>query len=76
MAASFAALESGWGKSNIALNKNNLFGLNATDNNPGGNADTFSTVDDCIMNFTSSWMSKRYLNPTYTSLFRGGYFGD
>ena len=33
MAASFAALESGWGKSNIALNKNNLFGLNATDNN-------------------------------------------
>ena len=21
-------------------------------------------------------MSKRYLNPTYTSLFRGGYFGD
>ena len=76
MAASFAALESGWGKSKIALNKNNLFGLNATDNNPGGNADTFSTVDDCIMNFTSSWMSKRYLNPTYTSLFRGGYFGD
>ena len=28
MAASFAALESGWGKSNITLNKNNLFGLN------------------------------------------------
>ena len=76
MAASLAALESNWGKSNIALNKNNLFGLNATDNNPGGNADTFNSVDDCIMNFTSSWMSKRYLNPTYSSLFRGGYFGD
>ena len=28
------------------------------------------------MNFTSSWMSIRYLNPTYTSLVRGGYFGD
>jgi len=76
LAASFAALESGWGKSSIAINKNNLFGLNATDNNPGGNSDTFSTVDDCIMNFTASWMSKRYLNASYTSLFRGGYFGD
>ena len=76
MAASFAALESGWGKSDIAKSKNNLFGLNATDNNPGGNADSFNTVDDCIMNFTSSWMSKRYLNATYSSLFRGGYFGD
>ena len=76
MAASFAALESGWGKSDIAKRKNNLFGLNATDNNPGGNADSFNAVDDCIMNFTSSWMSKRYLNATYSSLFRGGYFGD
>ena len=76
MAASFAALESWWGKSDIAKSKNNLFGLNATDNNPGGNADSFNTVDDCIMNFTSSWMSKRYLNATYSSLFRGGYFGD
>ena len=34
MAASCAALESGWGKSSIAQNKNNLFGMNATDANP------------------------------------------
>ncbi len=76
LTACFAAHESGWGKSSIAINKNNLFGLNATDNNPGGNADTFDSVDDCVYNFTSSWMSKRYLNATYTSRFRGGYFGD
>ena len=76
LAASFAAQESGWGKSDIAKNKNNLFGLNAIDSNPGGNADSFDTVEDCIYNFVSSWMSKRYLNPKYTSLFRGGYFGD
>ncbi len=76
LAACFAAHESGWGTSSIAINKNNLFGLNATDNNSGGNADTFDTVDDCIYNFTSSWMSKRYLNASYTSRFRGGYFGD
>lgn len=76
MAASFAALESGWGKSSIALTKNNLFGLNAVDSNPSEGADVFKSVDDCIYNFTSSWMSKRYLNGTNTSVFRGGYFGD
>ncbi|MBM6842300.1 glucosaminidase domain-containing protein, partial [[Clostridium] spiroforme] len=76
LAASFAALESGWGKSDIAQNKNNLFGLNATDNNPAGNADAYPTVENCIYDFTANWMSLRYLNPKYTSLFRGGYFGD
>lgn len=75
LAASFAALESGWGKSSIAINKNNLFGLNAVDSNPG-NADTFDSVEDSIYNFTSSWMSKRYLNAKYTNLFRGGFYGD
>ena len=76
MAASFAALESGWGKSSISQNKNNLFGLNAVDSNPSIAADAFESVDACIKDFTSNWMSKRYLNATYTSLFRGGYFGD
>ena len=76
MSIAFAIHESGWGKSSIAMNKNNLFGLNAIDSNPGGNADSFSSVENCIMNFASSWMSKRYLNATYTSLFNGGYLGD
>ena len=76
LAASFAALESGWGKSSIAQNKNNLFGLNATDNNPSANADTYPSVENCIYDFSANWMSLRYLNPKYTSLFRGGYFGD
>ena len=76
MATAFAILESGWGKSSIATNKNNLFGLDAVDGNPGANADSFNSVDACIMNFTSSWMSKRYLNANYTNRFRGGYFGD
>ena len=76
LAASFAALESGWGKSSIAQNKNNLFGLNATDNNPAANADTYPSVENCIYDFSANWMSLRYLNPNYTSLFRGGYFGD
>ena len=28
--------ESGWGKSSLSIDKNNLFGMNATDNNPYG----------------------------------------
>jgi len=76
MAASFAALESGWGKSSIAQNKNNLFGMNATDANPSEDAKKYSSVEACIEDFASNWMSKKYLNGTYTSLFRGGYFGD
>ena len=76
MAASFAALESGWGKSSIAQNKNNLFGMNATDANPSEDAEKYSSVEACIEDFASNWMSKKYLNGTYTSLFRGGYFGD
>ena len=76
MAASFAALESGWGKSSIAQNKNNLFGMNATDANPSEDAKKYSSVEACIEDFASNWMSKKYLNGAYTSLFRGGYFGD
>lgn len=36
-------LESAWGTSNIAKNKNNLFGLNAVDSSPGISADTYSS---------------------------------
>ena len=74
--ASFAAHESGWGKSPIAQNKNNLFGLNAVDSNPGLGADQFTSVEECIKDFSKNWMSKKYLNATYTNLFRGGYLGD
>ena len=76
LAASFAALESGWGKSSIAQNKNNLFGLNATDANPSEDAKLYTSVDACIEDFSSNWMSKKYLNSTYTNLFRVGYLGD
>lgn len=55
--------ESGKGLSSIAINKNNIFGLNAVDSNPGGNADKFETVKDCVVNFANGWMSKRYVNP-------------
>jgi len=47
MELSFANLESAYGSSSIALNRNNLFGINATDTNPAG-ANTYLSAADCI----------------------------
>lgn len=44
---SMAIHESGWGKSNIARNKNNLFGWGAYDENTS-NAKTYGSVSECI----------------------------
>ena len=68
-------LESAWGTSNIAKNKNNLFGLNAVDSSPGISADTYSSVNDCIKTFAETYMSKRYLRANYT-YYHGGFLGN
>ncbi|MGL4873706.1 MAG: glucosaminidase domain-containing protein [Clostridium sp.] len=54
--------ESAKGTSNIALTKNNIFGLNAVDSDTG-QADKFNSVKDCINDFAKNWMSKKYYNP-------------
>ena len=59
--ASVAANESAWGNSNMAQTKNNLFGLNARDANPG-DAKAFRNPQHCINEFAERWMSKEYLN--------------
>mgnify|MGYP000457563926 CR=1 FL=1 len=48
MMYSNAVIESGWGQSQIAMDKNNLFGHGAADNNPYYGANGYSSVDDCI----------------------------
>lgn len=55
--------ESGRGMSDIAKNKNNLFGLNAIDANPGSNADVFLSVEDCINDYAYQWLSYGYADP-------------
>lgn len=55
--------ESGLGNSFLAMNKNNLFGLNAIDENPGLNADAFLTVGDCINDYAYQWLSYGYADP-------------
>ena len=72
--ASVAACESGWGKSHYALKRNNLFGLNAIDNDTG-QAYTFNSVEGCIKDFSETYLSKRYLKPTYT-YYHGAFLGD
>lgn len=74
LTAGLAANESAWGTSSIATSKNNLFGLNAVDSNPGA-ADSYSDVNTCIKDFTETYMSKGYLNPGDGRYF-GGFLGN
>lgn len=73
--AGIAANESAWGKSSIAQQKNNLFGLGAADDSPGASADSFTSPEACVQNFADGWMSKRYLNPD-NWVYTGGFLGN
>ena len=75
LAAGLAGNESAWGTSNICMTKNNLFGLNAVDSSPNQSADYFSSINQCIKEFTERWMSKEYLNPSSWKYF-GGFLGN
>lgn len=54
------ALESGYGTSNIAKQKNNLWGWNATNVNPGGNATAFSQMSQGALEFANAFMKTYY----------------
>jgi len=55
-------LESGWGSSQIAHDKHNLFGYGADDSNPYGDAMSFPSFDACIQ-FVASKVAQNYLTP-------------
>lgn len=59
---SHSILETGWGKSPIALAKNNLFGYGAYDSNPGSDAGLFPSNDYAIR-FEAWVVRQNYLNP-------------
>lgn len=65
--------ESGWGISDLALQKNNLFGLKAYDSNPN-DAQGFASVDQCINEFAEYWISKGYADPQ-DDRYYGGFLG-
>lgn len=75
MTMGIAINESAWGRSKIAITKNNLFGLNAVDANPSGNASEYISVASCIEIFTKQWVTWGYLD-TNDSRYYGGHLGD
>ena len=72
-----AVLESGWGKSQIAMDKNNLFGHGAADNNPYYGANGYSSVDDCIKYHAKVFISEGFCDPKdYNARYYGSHLGD
>lgn len=67
--------ESGWGNSEIAKNKNNIFGLNAVDSNPALAANAYKSVADCIEQFAKYYISKGYSDPQ-DYRYNGGFLGN
>jgi beta-N-acetylglucosaminidase len=55
-----AILESGWGTSDIAQFKHNLFGFGADDANPYVDATTFASFDACIQ-YVAQFIATNYL---------------
>lgn len=68
--AAIAIHESGWGSSSISLTKKNLFGYQAYDRDPSGNAAGFATYAEGI-DLVARVLVKYYLNPAGTSIYGG-----
>lgn len=68
--------ESGWGKSSLSINKNNLFGMNATDNNPYGNGTSFPTVEAGINYHADRYLSWGYTDPIDDARYFGTHVGN
>lgn len=75
LALGIAINESNWGTSNFAKQRNNLFGLNATDDNTSANASYFSSPEACIFDFAKGWISKGYAYPGDWRDY-GGFLGN
>lgn len=72
-----AVLESGWGTSSIAKNKNNLFGHGAMDSNPYYGANGYSTASDSILYHSKVFISEGYCDPLdYSGRYFGSHLGD
>ena len=69
-----SALESAWGRSQIARDKNNFFGIAAYDSTPYTSATKFDNVDSGILG-AARWIDRNYLSNTgYPA--RGAYLGN
>lgn len=75
IALGVAINESDWGRSSIAKAKNNIFGINAVDSNPGQAADSYASVADSICEFAKNQISRAYSDPANWAYY-GGFLGN
>ena len=62
-----SALESAWGRSQIAKDKNNFFGIAAYDTTPYDSAKSFDNVDKGILG-AAKWIRENYIDEGRTNL--------
>ena len=75
LSLSLSRNETGNGKSNLAINKNNGFGLNAVDSNPYQAANWYASFASSIMGYASRWITNGYAKATDWRYF-GPQFGE
>ena len=75
LSLSLSRNETGNGTSNLAINKNNGFGLNAVDSNPGEAANWYASYAESILGYASKWITYGYAHPRDWRYF-GPQFGD
>ena len=75
LSLSLSRNETGNGRSYLAVNKNNGFGLNAVDSNPINGANWYPTFASSILGYASKWITYGYAHPRDWRYF-GPQFGD
>ncbi len=75
LSLSLSRNETGNGRSYLAINKNNGFGLNAVDSNPIGGANWYATFGNSILGYASKWITYGFAKATDWRYF-GPQFGD
>ena len=75
LALSLSRNETANGTSNLAVNKNNGFGLNAVDSSPTESANWYASFSSSILGYASKWITYGYAHPADWRYF-GPQFGD
>lgn len=75
LALSLSRNETAHGRSNLAINKNNGFGLNAVDSNPTQSANWYAAFASSILGYASKYITYGYAHPRDWRYF-GPQFGD
>ena len=75
LSLSLSRNETGNGRSYLAINKNNGFGLNAVDSNPINGANWYATYGSSILGYASKWITYGFAHPRDWRYF-GPQFGD